>query len=153
MGWSNYAGCHNDIESPIDTDNNGVLFLNSHTSARDVTDGASNTIYVGEKLCEQTDLGWMSGTRATLRNMGSGLGGPMGPAWPPPASSIAKPKVAADLIVGGFGSAHPAVCNFLFGDGAVRPVAKSIAPALLQQLGNRADGKLLSEGPTREGSY
>ena len=63
MGWSNYAGCHNDVETPIDVDNNGVLFLNSHISAHDVTDGTSNTIYVGEKLSDQSDLGWMSGTR------------------------------------------------------------------------------------------
>ena len=48
-----------------------MLFLNSHISAHDVTDGTSNTIYVGEKLSDQNDLGWMSGTRATLRNMGS----------------------------------------------------------------------------------
>ena len=46
---SNYAGCHNDVETPIDENNNGVLFLNSHITAKDVTDGLSNTIFVGEK--------------------------------------------------------------------------------------------------------
>ena len=47
---SNYAGCHNGTETPIDADNNGVLFLNSHIGRKDVTDGLSHTIYVGEKL-------------------------------------------------------------------------------------------------------
>ena len=25
-----YAGCHHDVEAPIDANNNGLLFLNSH---------------------------------------------------------------------------------------------------------------------------
>src|SRR5437588_8984077 len=29
-GPMNYAGCHHDVEAPIDADNQGVLFLNSH---------------------------------------------------------------------------------------------------------------------------
>ena len=29
-GYSDYAGVHNDIETPIDVDNNGVFVLNSH---------------------------------------------------------------------------------------------------------------------------
>ena len=68
---SNYAGCQNDVEAPINIDNHGVLFLNSHISQKDVTDGIAHTIYVGEKLTDENDLGWMSGTRATLRNTGT----------------------------------------------------------------------------------
>ena len=48
-----------------------MLFLNSHVSERDVTDGPEHTIYVGEKRVDEGDLGWMSGTRATLRNAGT----------------------------------------------------------------------------------
>ena len=70
---SNYAGCHNDLEVPIDENNNGVLFLNSRIRDKDVTDGISHTIYVGEKLGSKWDLGWMSGTRATLRNAGTAI--------------------------------------------------------------------------------
>jgi hypothetical protein len=69
-----YAGCHNDVETPIDEDNNGVLFLNSRVRDEDVTDGLSHTIFAGEKLGGQWDLGWMSGTRATLRNTGTAIG-------------------------------------------------------------------------------
>jgi prepilin-type processing-associated H-X9-DG protein len=74
-GLSSYAGCHHDVEAPIDTNNNGVLFLNSRISHRDVLDGTSYTIFVGEKICDGSDLGWMSGTRATLRNTGTVLNG------------------------------------------------------------------------------
>ncbi len=190
LAKSDYAGCHNDVEAPIDVNNHGVLFLNSHVSAQDVTNGAANTIYVGEKLAASDDLGWMSGTRATLRNTGSPLDHPMGattklalaaklaaapqaPAKKPlgarrprpgkrPAAAEkpavaatapappARPATASDLQVGGFGSAHPAVSNFLFGDGAVRSLNDDIDLNLLEQLGNRASGKLLTDGPTRQ---
>jgi prepilin-type N-terminal cleavage/methylation domain-containing protein/prepilin-type processing-associated H-X9-DG protein len=71
---SNYAGVHHDVESPIDSDNHGVLFLNSRLSDDDVTDGTRYTLFIGEKIDEPgDDLGWMSGTRATLRNTGTPL--------------------------------------------------------------------------------
>lgn len=73
VGNSNYAACHNDSESPIDTTNNGVFFLNSRIRYDDITDGSSHTIFVGEKMIDNLELGWMSGTRATLRNVGIGL--------------------------------------------------------------------------------
>jgi prepilin-type processing-associated H-X9-DG protein len=36
----------------------------------------AHTIFVGEKPCE-ADLGWLSGTRATLRNTGTALNSPL----------------------------------------------------------------------------
>lgn len=75
-GYSDYAGVHNDRETPIDVDNNGVFFLNSRIRFDDVVDGVSNTLFLGEKATILGDLGWMSGTRSTLRNLGAinGLG-------------------------------------------------------------------------------
>jgi prepilin-type N-terminal cleavage/methylation domain-containing protein len=139
---SSFAGCHHDVEAPIDANNHGVLFLNSAIGSGDVTDGVAHTIYVGEKVIEQGDLGWMSGTRATLRNTGSPL------QWA--ADNQPNPLAAAsDLYVGGFSSFHPHVCNFLFGSGRVDSIGDYIDQGVLQQLGHRADGKLLTRGPTR----
>jgi len=67
---SSYAGVHNDIEAPISEKNNGLLFLNSKVTYDDILDGASQTLLVGEKPRTGNTLGWMSGTRATLRNTG-----------------------------------------------------------------------------------
>jgi len=51
---------------------NGMFFLNSRIRRDDVTDGLTYTIFLGEKTPDRiVDLGWMSGTRATLRNMGT----------------------------------------------------------------------------------
>ncbi len=66
-----YAGVHHDAEAPIDANNNGVFFLNSKIRYDDVTDGASHTLFFGEKLPDAWDIHWLSGTRATLRNTGT----------------------------------------------------------------------------------
>ena len=71
--YSCYAGVHNSIETPIDVDNNGLFFLNSSLNYDDISDGLSHTLAIGEKDIDDTDLGWSSGTRATLRNLGSPL--------------------------------------------------------------------------------
>ena len=63
---SSYAGCHHDVEAPIDADNHGVLMRNRRVTELDIPDGAAHTIFLGEKIIEPGDLGWMSGTRATL---------------------------------------------------------------------------------------
>jgi prepilin-type N-terminal cleavage/methylation domain-containing protein/prepilin-type processing-associated H-X9-DG protein len=70
---SSYAAVHNDVETPIDVGNRGVSFLNSRVRRDDILDGLSQTVFIGEKQPDIYDLGWMSGTRATLRNMGSPL--------------------------------------------------------------------------------
>ncbi|TWT74507.1 putative major pilin subunit [Posidoniimonas polymericola] len=71
---SSYAGVHNDVETPIDADNNGMLFLNSQVTMNDVQDGASYTLLLGEKDFITThSLGWLSGTSSTLRNTGTKL--------------------------------------------------------------------------------
>jgi prepilin-type processing-associated H-X9-DG protein len=73
--WSStlteYAAVHHDVEDPIDADNHGVFFLNSRVRRLDVSDGLSSTLFLGEKLPLAGDLGWLSGTRSTLRNTGT----------------------------------------------------------------------------------
>jgi hypothetical protein len=72
---SNYAGCHHQSSAAIDSDNHGLLFLNSRIRRRDIRDGSSVTIALGEILRSDDDLGWASGTRATLRNTGWPING------------------------------------------------------------------------------
>ena len=71
VAQSSYAAVHDNREVPIDVDNNGTFFLNSRVRVDDIFDGLSNTLFLGEKATDPTELGWMSGTRATLRNLGS----------------------------------------------------------------------------------
>jgi prepilin-type N-terminal cleavage/methylation domain-containing protein/prepilin-type processing-associated H-X9-DG protein len=139
---SSYAGCHHDVEGQIAADNHGLLFLNSAIRTEEIPDGASQTLLIGEKLGER-DLGWASGTRSTLRNTGAAPNtNTAGRRFGSPAKSVALPPTA----VGGFSSIHPGGANFAFADGSVRFLRDSINQTVYEQLGHRADGKLLDEG-------
>jgi prepilin-type N-terminal cleavage/methylation domain-containing protein/prepilin-type processing-associated H-X9-DG protein len=159
-----YAACHNDVESPIDTGNHGVFFLNSRVRLDEIEDGLSHTIFLGEKRPPGDELGWASGTRATLRNTGTPINqtkleptdltpymSGFNPenvtpdpdrtsmrAEPAPAPSVPIPLVP--ITVGGFSSSHPGGSNFLFGDGSVHYLRTSIDAGVFRLLGNRADG-------------
>ncbi len=156
---TNYAGCHHDVEAPIAANNAGVFFLNSSVRYEDITDGSSSTIFIGEKNSEVGDLGWASGTRATLRNAGWPIAGSsrftrIAPRPFPiddedddmdgetTKGSAREPEESAP--VGGFSSNHPGGANFLFGDGAVRFLKQSMSPAVFQNLASRADGEMIS---------
>jgi len=158
---TSYAGCHNDVETPIAANNNGVLFLNSAVRIEDVTDGTSQTIFIGEKLNDGLDQGWASGTRASLRNMGSTRGSPAGGGKitynisdgdddrrPGTSATTASTKLGAGddelSFVGSFSSIHPGGSNFAFGDGSVRFLKTSMSPRVRRLLANRADGEMLS---------
>ena len=78
--FTSYAGCHHDVEAPIDKDNHGVFFLNSHVSLQDVSDGLSYTVFIGE-IARAHPLGWLSGTRASLRNTGHQINRAGVPTW------------------------------------------------------------------------
>lgn len=140
MSDPNYAGCHHDVEAPIDIDNNGVLFLNSSIRRDDIFDGASNTIFVGEHRRSGDGLGWFSGTRATLRNTGTPINA--GNVRPGGAMPIPPPPKLTLLEVGGFSSYHVGGANFVLGDGSVRYINQMIPMSIFTQLGNRADGNL-----------
>lgn len=144
---TNYAACYNANEAPIDVNNSGVMFLNSSITYDQITDGSSNTIFIGEHLYDDTNLGWLSGTRASLRNTGSinkDLPGYSGN-WRSNNPSIPVEEKPVDplLNVGGFGSYHVGGAHIGLGDGSVRFISENIDPDLLEQLGNRGDGKLM----------
>ena len=72
VAFSSYVGFHNHCELPIDTSNTGAFILNENLMANDFSDGLAYTLFLSEVIVEpSSNLGWMSGTRATLRNTGN----------------------------------------------------------------------------------
>ncbi|MCA9068000.1 MAG: DUF1559 domain-containing protein, partial [Planctomycetaceae bacterium] len=140
---SSYVGCHHHEEAPIDVKQSGVFYLNSSTRYREIRDGSSNTIFVGEKLGTERTLGWVSGTRETLRNTsGINVDKDRWDRWDQQQDPRPEP---APTQVGGFGSYHTGGAQFVLGDGSVRFISENINPEIFQHLGNRADGALLGD--------
>jgi competence protein ComGC len=142
---SHYAGSHHDVEAPIAADNHGMLFLNSAVRFKDIEDGSSRTLLLAERVTPRRppheldgrdDLGWASGTRATLRNTSV-----IKSADNEAARGDQQP--VDPLFVGGFGSFHMSgVSVSAMADGGVRQFTPDIDPDLLRQLGHRADGEI-----------
>jgi len=148
IGWSSYAGCHNSIEAPIDVGNDGLLFLNSRIRFDDILDGSSHTLLLSEHVFEDpindvspVELGWPSGTRATLRNTGR-----IEPLSKGRFTGLVEdePAEKGPLTVGGFGSYHPGAAVVSMADGSTRAIGNSINLEVLHALGSRAGGELPS---------
>lgn len=137
---TDYAGCYNGQESPIDTDNDGLLFLNSAVRYSEITDGTTYTLLFGEKITSKNSLNWLSGTSASLRNTGT---------TPPKVgysnfSEVNREEAPLDpVIVGGFGSFHPGGVNYVLADGAVRFISSDVDGNTFSMMGNRRDGELI----------
>jgi prepilin-type N-terminal cleavage/methylation domain-containing protein len=96
-----------------------------------IMDGLSNTLFLGEKHVSVQEL----------NGEGSIYNGDHG-------SSFKKAGVGDPLIrnpnqtgnMGRFGSWHPGICQFVFGDGSVRPIRVTIDLTTLGFLARRDDG-------------
>ncbi len=128
---SSYVGLHHPTEKPIDETDHGVFVLNTPITREDITDGLANTAFVAEKVSPFEDLGWLSGTRSTLRNVGNGIvrsGKEFAPQDP--------------TAVGSIGSHHPAGVNVLFCSGEIRFQSTQTNQRVLEQIVDRRDGQL-----------
>ncbi len=147
---SSYAGSFGGSDVAIDDNNNGLMFRNSSINYRSIRDGASNTILIGEKVNprESKDLGWVSGTSATLRNTGVPINGGWDIANYFASAEARSPdpaKPPSPTATGGFSSQHSGGAQFIFADGATRFVSQNIDRKLFSNLGNREDLELLAD--------
>jgi type II secretory pathway pseudopilin PulG len=97
-----------------------------------ISDGLSNTIFIGEKHVSNYRYGVSAGVDTSIYNGDHGASfRRAGPGYP-----LANgPKGSGD-----FGSYHPGVCHFVFGDGAVHAIAFNIDGVNLGRLAAKNDG-------------
>ena len=140
IGIATYAACYSSTEVPLDKDNNGVFYLGSRIKFSEIGDGSSNTLFLSEKISPEGDLGWMSGTRATLRNgtFEARIKRPFNMVAPTTSSNPDN----GSLTMGGFSSFHTSGVNSLYGDGGVRFLPMSIDPKVLEAICTRNGGEL-----------
>ena len=149
IAMNNYAASFGGADVPIDAKNNGVMFLNSSVGFREIRDGASNTIMAGEKCVVEnaSELGWMSGTKSTLRNSGVAInsGWDVGGSAPG-ASRFRKPLPPPDdTSTSGYSSYHTGGSQFVLADGSVRFLSENISLPVYANLGNRADLEIIGD--------
>lgn len=129
---------------------NGTMWQ-SRTGMNDVKDGLSNTAMMGEKHVYVNDKykGGSTGGSSdgniyiteqttwyechSVRDMDHSAGLARGP----------QDNFSAGDRYKMFGSWHPEVCLFVFGDGSVRSVRRTVDRSILRMLGDRRDGETI----------
>ena len=103
----------------------------SMTRFSNITDGLSNTFFIGEKHVRLGQFG-----NGNSEGDGSVYNGDILP-FAARAAGTANPLAfgPTDRFRTQFGSYHPGVCQFAFGDGSVRAIPISISPSILRRPG------------------
>jgi len=126
---TSYVGMHSAESNPISPLDTGIFMLNRWIDETDIADGMAYTIMIGEKLSPpEYDLGWLSGTRSSLRNAGTPINADI------PVETYRDP-----LFVGGLASHHVGGASVTLGDASVKFLSDSIDSNVYQSLVARSD--------------
>ena len=130
IGKSNYVGVFGTLEvDDVPSAGDGMFFRGSRLGMRDMIDGTSKTLFVGErhsKLGASTWTGVVSGAKA---------------AYPRVVGVADHTPNDRDHHFDDFTSNHPAGVHFLMGDGSVHRLDDSIALEVYKSLCTRAGGE------------
>ncbi len=124
---------------------NGPLYRNSRTRLSSITDGAANTIMVGEQTPRHHDTSWVGVVRGAATCPGPAFAGltdcdlaatqilvHSGPSAGEDPPYIHGPNVSPRIDA--MWSDHPSGCNVLFADGHVRFIGSDIDPNIWWHL-------------------
>jgi prepilin-type N-terminal cleavage/methylation domain-containing protein len=124
-----------------------VLTFQSQTTLHTIIDGSSNTCLVGEKHVRPNSLQGKNEDRSIYD---SGVGNTfrrfMGTDATDSHPLVADPlDQTGPLVNQRFGSRHPGICHFVFGDASVRGIRITATLPTLTWLGLPADGQAIRE--------
>jgi prepilin-type N-terminal cleavage/methylation domain-containing protein/prepilin-type processing-associated H-X9-DG protein len=132
--------------------NNGVFYRNSQNGLRDITDGSSTTLMVGERSRNIADATWVGAV--PIWQLCTNPNWVVQECGPPSTMVVSHTGTAAtgpiyvpnskSSMVDDYWSLHPGGCNFLFCDGSVRFIKESVDPNVFSYLSTRAGGEVVS---------
>jgi prepilin-type N-terminal cleavage/methylation domain-containing protein/prepilin-type processing-associated H-X9-DG protein len=151
VAQGNYIAVNGTLETTFFPGSNTGSFLrNRQFRIADITDGLSNTCFVGERCTTYSRTTWAGavpgGVVTALRSsdpFGDAEGAQALVLGHGNATHLPNDPVLTDADV--FYSNHTQCVNFLFGDGSVRPVTSSINGAVYESLLGRNDGKAVGD--------
>ncbi len=132
--------------------NNGIMFQNSSIRFRNMTDGTTNTLMLGETKYSPTPAHRSAGTHAGWSSSADLGGSPVPYGLAAVVLQTNSIEGSGGQLAGGsrpdlfpymsalFGSFHTGGCHFVMGDGSVQFISENINLSLLQQLARRDDG-------------
>ena len=134
---------------------NGPFYKNSHTRVADVTDGLSNTVFVGERSSSVSVNTWFGvipyasvwpkpGLPSDPNSGGDLVGAHSGPDVHDHPQVIIHPPNHPFRHTDEMYSDHAGGCNVLLGDGSVRWVKQTIYPWTWVSLSTRNQGEVTS---------
>lgn len=140
LATSQYAGSFGSTDLDDESDNgDGVFYRNSKVRQRDITDGLSNTLAVGERstlpAAEPRTM------RENTTWVGVVPGATNGPALVLGDASHVPNDAARHAE--GFSSLHTQLTNFLLCDGSVRSIYNTIDPEVFAALATRTGGEVV----------
>lgn len=123
---------------PANDQMTGVITRHGQITPRQVSDGLSHTILVGEKSLSQ-DYYYNGWDAADNQNMYMGFDWDIN-RWGNNDLVLMRDRQGV-YNVANFGSAHPSICQFVFCDGSVHGLVYLIDGETLSYLASRNDGK------------
>jgi prepilin-type N-terminal cleavage/methylation domain-containing protein len=139
-----------EADQKIGTDASGFVIIQtwrSRTRMADIIDGTSNTMIVGEKHIRPMSLrgrnedrsiyGGQNNSTRRVAGIQANNNANVRPLAPPDDQNGAFANQR-------FGSHHPGVCQFVFGDGSVKPIKLSVDIQTLTALVTRKAGEVIS---------
>lgn len=117
----------------------GILYPNSATEVREVTDGTSKTFLLGERDGERRASTWCGTDRYSF------LTNQLGCTSSDPTFTL-NANAAEDFIAyAAFGSQHPGGAYFARADGSITFVSEDIDGTTYERLGAKADGGVVGD--------
>jgi prepilin-type N-terminal cleavage/methylation domain-containing protein len=128
---------------------NGMFYRNSRLGMKDITDGTSNTIAIGERAALFAKAPWVGViSGGTLRTTpGAPVYTSIAELAPPMAMARVGNKALHDPYCEpyDFFSGHGPVVQFVFADGSVHALSQGVNATVLQALATRGGGEVVGD--------